>query len=146
MTGQRPNSHQKGTRCVIMDAIFERLLSVIDKQQKIIDSITIKVIQIESMGGGGSASIEDFTTGSSYKRNTLVVDPTTETVYRVITDYISTSVEDDMANGYLKLVGFESSIVSFNHNPTQAEIDVLPDDTLVAIYSSTDEPYIPDSQ
>ena len=130
-----------------MDAIFERLLSVIDKQQELIDSISKKLQQIESIGGGGGgASIEDFASGSSYKRNTLVVDPTTETVYRVIRDYTSTSVEDDASNGYLKLVGFESSIVSFNHNPTQSEIDVLPDDTLVAIYSSTDEPYIPDSQ
>ncbi len=34
--------------------------------------------------------------------------------------------------------------VTFNHNPTEEEIGALPDDSLVAVYSPTDTPYIPD--
>lgn len=127
------------------DAIFERLLKVIQDQQRIIESITTKIQQLESIGGG-SASIEDYVSGKTYQRNTLVVDTATETVYRAIEPYTSVDIDTDRANGNLKLVGFESQVVTFNHKPTQAEIDVLPDDTLVAIYSSTDTPYIPDLQ
>lgn len=130
-----------------MDAIFQRLLNVIKEQQAIIESITTKIQQLESIGGGGgSASIEDYVSGKTYKRNTLIVDPVMETVYRVIAPYTSVDIDTDHANGNIKLVGFESQVVTFNHKPTQAEIDVLPDDTLVAIYSSTDVPYIPDLQ
>ena len=130
-----------------MDAIFQRLLNVIKEQQAVIESITTKIQQLESIGGGGgSASIEDYVSGKAYERNTLVVDPVTETVYRVITPYTSVDIDTDHSNGNIKLVGFESQVVTFNHKPTQAEIDVLPDDTLVAIYSSTDVPYIPDLQ
>ena len=129
-----------------MDTIFQRLLNVIKEQQAIIESITTKIQQLESIGGGGSASIEDYVSGKTYKRNTLIVDPVMETVYRVIAPYTSVDIDTDHANGNIKLVGFESQVVTFNHKPTQAEIDVLPDDALVAIYSSTDVPYIPDLQ
>ena len=69
----------------------------------------------------------------------------TETVYRVLEEYTSVTVEDDCSNGYLKLVGFESQIVTLNHEPTQKEINALPDDSLVAIYSTT-EKYTPQEQ
>ena len=128
-----------------MDAIFQRLLNVIKEQQAIIESITTKIQQLESIGGR-SESIEDYVSGKTYKRNTLIVDPVMETVYRVIAPYTSVDIDTDHANGNIKLVGFESQVVTFNHKPTQAEIDVLPDDALVAIYSSTDVPYIPDLQ
>ena len=128
-----------------MDAIFQRLLNVIKEQQAIIESITTKIQQLESIGGG-SASIEDYVSGKTYKRNTLIVDRAMETVYRVIAPYTSVDIDTDHANSNIKLVGFESQVVTFNHKPTQAEIDVLPDDALVAIYSSTDVPYIPDLQ
>ena len=36
-----------------MDAIFQRLLNVIKEQQAIIESITTKIQQLESIGGGG---------------------------------------------------------------------------------------------
>jgi hypothetical protein len=55
------------------------------------------------------------------------------------------SVETDCANGNLKLVGFESQIIAFNGDPTQAQLNVIPDDTLVAIYSAADTPYQPPS-
>lgn len=125
--------------------IFAKLESVIKDQEKLIKSLTEKLeqLQIGIGGGGGSASIEDFTTNTRYKRNVLVVDTDTETVYRVIADYTSTSVQEDCAAGFLKLVGFESQIVTLGHEPSQKEIDSLPDNSLVAIYSATDTPYKP---
>ena len=125
--------------------IFAKLESVIKDQEKLIKSLTEKLeqLQIGIGGGGGSASIEDFTTNTKYKRNVLVVDTDTETVYRVIADYTSTAVQEDCAAGFLKLVGFESQIVTLGHEPSQKEIDSLPDNSLVAIYSATDTPYKP---
>lgn len=125
--------------------IFAKLESVIKDQEKLIKSLTEKLeqLQIGIGGGSGSASIEDFTTNTKYKRNVLVVDTDTETVYRVIADYTSTSVQEDCAAGFLKLVGFESQIVTLGHEPSQKEIDSLPDNSLVAIYSATDTPYKP---
>lgn len=126
-----------------MDAIFERLISIIDQQQRMIASIADKISKLETIGGSVMAT-EDYISGTEYKRNMLVVDPNTETVYRVLQQYTSVDVETDVENGYLKLVGFESQIVTFNHNPSQAEIEAIPEDALVAVYSSTDTPYAPD--
>ena len=130
-----------------MDPIFEGLINVIKEQQNLIQSIAEKVEKLDGLGGGGSASIEDYASGKKYTRNMLVVDKNTETVYRVIPDeYISTDVDTDASNNYLKLVGFESQIVAFSHEPTQKEIDALPDDVLVTIYSPADTPYTPPTQ
>lgn len=126
-----------------MDAIFERLISIIDQQQKTIASIADKISKLETLGGSVMAA-EDYIAGTEYKRNTLVVDTNTETLYRVLQQYTSVDVETDVENGYLKLVGFESQVVTFNHNPSQAEIEAIPEDALVAVYSSTDTPYAPD--
>ena len=128
--------------------MFQDLVNVIVQQQALITQIAEHLSQIESIGGGGggTASIEDYASGQLYKRNMLVVDTSTETVYRVLpSEYTSVSVEDDTDNGYLKLVGFESQIVTFNHKPTQDEINALPDDVVVAVYSSNDSPYQPDT-
>lgn len=129
--------------------VFEKLLTAIKAQHQLLKNIADKLEQLEVGGGGGgsgNATISDYESGKRYKRNTLVVDPATETVYRVLpSQYTSTTVDDDKRNGYLKLVGFESDIVTFDHNPSQAEIDALPDDSVVVIYSPTDVPYIPDT-
>lgn len=129
------------------DTIFQTLLDTVTRQQELIASIANKLQQIESIGGGGggtgNASIADYESGQNYERNTLLVDTSTETVYRVIDAYTSISVETDCANGHLKLVGFESQIVTVNGNPTQQQINVLPEDTLVALYSSSSTPYQP---
>jgi hypothetical protein len=127
-----------------MEPIFLRMYDIIHRQQLLIEEIADKLEQLE-LTGGGSASIEDYMSGRDYARNTLVVDTNTETVYRVLRPYTSVTVEDDTEAGHLKLVGFESQVVTFSHNPTQAEIEALPDDSLVAVYSPTDTPYIPDS-
>jgi len=125
--------------------IFEKLLEIETAREARLKRIedAIKQIKISS----GSASIEDYKGNTFYTRNTLVVDPLTETVYRTIPDegFTSTTFEADRAAGRLKLVGYESQIVTFNHKPTQAEIDALPDDVVVAVYSSNDSPYEPDT-
>lgn len=129
------------------DSVFEQLESIIKTQSELIQSISEKLQQIESIGGGGSgnATISDYESNKDYERNTLVVDVNTETVYRVLKAYKSKTVEQDCIDGNLKLVGFESQIVTFNGNPTQSQINVLPEDTLVAIYSAADAPYQPNS-
>lgn len=128
--------------------VFTALLTIIRNQNTLLKNIAEKLEQL-SIGGGGSgnASIADYEMGKTYKRNTLLVDPGSETVYRVLpAQYVSVSVEDDKRNGDLKLVGFESEIVTFDHNPSQSEINALPDDAFVVVYSPTDVPYVPDQQ
>lgn len=128
-----------------MEEIFIKFNNVIKQQQQQIKSLADKIEKLEGIGGGGgSASIEDYQTGKLYKRNVLVVDTATETVYRVLGEYTSVSVKEDCEEGHLMLVGFESQIVTFSHKPTQKEINALPDDVLVAIYSPSDAPYLPE--
>ena len=129
-----------------MDEIFVRLNRIIEDQAAIIKRLADKLERLEVGGGGGgtgNASIEDYEEGKNYKRNVLVVDPNEETVYRVLSDYTSVDLATDKSLGKLKLVGFESQVVTFDHLPTQAEIDALPEDSLVAIYSSGETPYQP---
>ena len=94
---------------------------------------------------GSQTTIVDYESGKFYRRNTLVVDKNTETVYRTTPSdgFISTTVEEDRENGRIKLVGYESQFVTFPKPPTQSELDMLPEDTLVAIYSPQDDPYTP---
>ena len=131
--------------------IFDNLVRVIEEQQALIKSISEKLQKLElnnnSNNTGGStqtATLVDYTSNTEYTRNMLVVDTDTETVYRVLTKYTSVDVDTDCRNGNLKLVGFESQVVTLDHNPTQSEIESIPEDALVAIYSSTDTPYAPD--
>lgn len=128
------------------ESVFQELMTVISRQQKLINALANKLEQLEIGAGGGgtgNASIEDYESGKLYQRNVLVVDPETETVYRVLHEYESVTVEIDRATRHLKLVGYESQFVTFNHEPSQAEIDTLPEDVLVATYSTTDDPYTP---
>ena len=127
------------------DDIFERLSTIISEQRELIVALNAKLQELELGGGSGNASIADYESGQHYIRNALLVDTSTETVYRAIREYTSVSVETDCANGNLKLVGFESQIIAFNGDPTQAQLNVIPDDTLVAIYSAADTPYQPSS-
>jgi hypothetical protein len=127
--------------------VFTTLLTIIRNQNTLLKNIAEKLKQLELGGGSGNASISDYEMGKTYKRNTLLVDPGSVTVYHVIpTQYVSVSVDDDKRTGYLKVVGFESEIVTFHHNPSQSEINALPDDAFVVVYSPTDVPYVPDQQ
>lgn len=125
---------------------FQDLINTIQEQQRLIARIANTLNQITSIGGGGSASIEDYEEGKLYKRNTLIVNPNTEIVYRVLREYTSVTIEQDLVTDppVLKMVGGESQVVTFSHNPSQAEINNLNDDTLVAVYSSNDTPYQPE--
>lgn len=128
-----------------MADIFDSLNNIISEQARLIKDLREKLEELEvgKGGGGGSASIEDYVVGKTYKRNILIVDPATETVYRAIDEFVSESIKEDHEQGHIKLVGYESQVITFDHLPTQAEIDTLPEDSLVTIYSTTDDPYIP---
>ena len=129
-----------------MEEIFQSLNDVITALARRVNSLANKVEQLErGGGGGGNATVEDYEGGKLYKRNTLLVDTATETLYRVScqTEYTSVSVEADRMAGNLKLIGFESQVITINHEPSQAELDMLPEDSLVAIYSTAANRYIP---
>lgn len=127
------------------DNFFQTLTAILGEHETLLTQIANKLEQLEiGGGGGGNATVADYLPNTTYKRNTLLVDRDTETMYRVIPDeYTSVSLTFDKEHGDLKLVGYESQFVTFNHQPTQAEIDTLPEDTLVAIYSPQDDPYSP---
>lgn len=127
--------------------IFTNLKNAIIANSNKLDAIATKLKQLELGGGGGTgnASIEDYQENKAYTRNTLLVY--NETVYRVLTDYVSRTFDLDYhgdgtpGSVKLKLVGFESGIVTYGDVPTQEEVNALPEDTLVAIYNSADDPY-----
>lgn len=121
--------------------IFARLINAVTANSNKLKEIADKLEQLEvGAGGGDYASIEDYAEGKKYKRNALVVY--NETVYRVLpTEYTSVDFDTDYKAGQLKLVGFESGIVTYGQEPSQTQVDALPEDTLVAIYNSTDDPY-----
>jgi hypothetical protein len=129
-----------------MEEIFQSLNDIIAALASRVNSLANKVEQLErGGGGGGNATVEDYEGGKLYKRNTLLVDTATETMYRVScpVEYTSVSVEADRMAGNLKLIGFESQVITINHEPSQAELDMLPEDSLVAIYSTSANRYIP---
>lgn len=129
--------------------IFTDLINQIADNTAKLESITAKLEQLEvgSGGGSGNATIEDYTLGKTYKRNTLVVYEPTETVYRALSEFTATDFNTEVSGDgtpgsiKLKLVGFESSIVTYGAPPTQEEVNALPEDTIVAIYNSAGDPY-----
>ena len=131
-----------------MDHVFQMLNEVIASLALKIHTLADKVEQLEHSGGGGgggTASIEDYESGKLYKRNVLLVDKPTETVYRACceTEYTSVSITQDMRDGNLKLVGYESQIIPFNHQPTEEELRNLPEDVVVVVYNSSSNRYNP---
>ena len=129
------------------DELFGTVYQNMYKQKLLVESIANKISVLDSIGQKSDATLQDYESNKRYIRNTLLVDRVTETVYRVTaSQYNSVTVEQDCANGNLKLVGFESQIVTFDHTPTQSEINQLPDDALVAVYSSSADPLIPSAQ
>lgn len=121
--------------------VFDRLLELETAREARLKRIedALNAIQLAT----DATSLEDYVGGKFYKRNTLVVDALTETVYRTLPreGFTSTTLQNDLENGRLKLVGYESQFVTFNHPPTDEEVNALPEDTLVAIYSPSDDPY-----
>lgn len=125
----------------IQDDLFVRLFQKIQQQQELLSSIAQKLQDLEL--GKGMATLTDYKSGTTYKRNQFVVDTQTEVVYRTTKEFTASTVATDCANGNLKLVGFESQIVTFDHEPTQYEINTVPDGAMVTIYSTADTPYLP---
>ena len=132
----------------IQDELFQRLFDVLQEHELLLKRLADNIDRLEL--GKGMATLTDYESNHEYKRNSLVVDAVTETVYRVTPrngiSYTSITVEQDCSDGNLKLVGFESQIVPFDHEPTQYEINTVPDGAMVAIYSPSDTPYRPASQ
>jgi hypothetical protein len=126
-----------------MADVFDAILAAVTAERHELDRIekALKKINI----AGSQTTIVDYEPNKFYRRNTLVVDRNTETVYRTIPSdgFISTTIDQDKAQNRLKLVGYESQFVTFDHAPIQSELDALPEDVLVAIYSSQDDPYTP---
>ena len=88
-----------------MERIFLLLNQGMSRLANIVKTLADDIVQLESIGGGGgSASIEDYESNKTYKRNTLLVDADTETMYRVCceTEYTSVTVDDDRRAGNLK--------------------------------------------
>jgi len=133
----------KGLRFFMNDNIFKRLCEVVNTQQKIIESITKKLSMIESIGGGGSAIVEDYISGKEYERNTIVVDTETEDTYRVINKYTSMDIDTDRTNGNIIVLSVGSQIIRFNHNPTKEEVANVPKGSYVIVYNPQDPPYSP---
>lgn len=126
-----------------MADVFDAILAAVTAERHELDRIekALKKINI----AGSQTTIVDYEPNKFYRRNTLVVDKNTETVYRTTPPdgFISTTVEEDRENGRIKLVGYESQFVTFPKPPTQSQLDMLPEDVLVAIYSPQDDPYTP---
>lgn len=128
------------------DDIFNQLYQVIAEQAINVQNIADKLDQLEIKSGSGGNGFVDYVPGTVYKRNQAVIDTITETAYRVVADqYTAVSIQDDTFAGKLKLLGFESQIVTFSHDPSQEEINVIPDDAVVIQYSPTDPPYDPET-
>lgn len=140
--------YERSLFMAIQDDLFERLYTAIHENQQQLARLANNIEQLDL--GKGMATLTDYESNHEYKRNSLVVDRVTETVYRVTprngTSYTSITVEQDCSDGNLKLVGFESQIIPFDHEPTQYEINTVPDGAMVAIYSPSDTPYRPASQ
>lgn len=91
------------------DNFFQTLTSILGSHEALLRQIADRLEQLEIGAGGGNATVADYEPGATYKRNTLVVDPNTETMYRVIpATYVSVSIAEDTATEKLKLVGSES--------------------------------------
>lgn len=131
-----------------LDEIFANLITLVNQQSTQLKLLADKIEQLDVGGGGsGNATIEDYTLGKTYQRNTLVVYEPTETVYRALSEFTATDFNTEVSGDgtpgsiKLKLVGFESSIVTYGAPPTQEEVNALPEDTIVAIYNSAADPY-----
>ena len=122
---------------------LDELVEIIHTQAETISSMRAHIENIESIGGGGNASFTDYESGKLYKRNNVVVDPDTETCYRVLEEYVSVNVASDVANGKLKLLAAEGQVLGVAHTPTEEEIRNYPEDAIVAVYSKSST-YVPD--
>ena len=128
------------------EQVFNDLVDIIHSQREIIHELTEYLLQIESIGGGGSGNgFQVYESGKEYKRYQALIDPNTDIAYLVVPQggdtYISESVQTDCANGNLKLLGYDGQIVTFSSPPTSTEIQNLPENVVVVEYNPADTPY-----
>jgi hypothetical protein len=138
------NEQVANLEAISIEGSLQDLNTLIQSIQNTINALDTRVTNLENRMNNlsGFNVIEDYVSGKTYNRNDMVIDPDTEIVYRVLNQYTSANLSTDLSNGQLKIVGFDSpQIVTFDHNPTQSEIDVLPNDALVVVYSSNDAAY-----
>lgn len=125
--------------------LFDTLINVINKQAELMAQMAEKINQIESIGGKGNGLLV-YTSGETYNRYQMLVDPNTNIVYLVVPhtgdQYTAISVETDCANGNLKILGYDGQIIPFNHTPSPSEIDNLPENVTVVEYNPADTPYM----
>ena len=89
-----------------------------------------------------SGGFQPYETDQEYVQYQTVVDPETMVAYMVIAEqYTSVDIRTDCQAGNLKLIGFDSQIVPFDHPPTAEEINALPENALVVEYDPDDTPY-----
>ena len=131
-----------------IEECFLRLQRIVAQQQQIIHRMAEDIVKIKIGGGGGGTGngFEVYESGKEYKKYQALIDPNTDTPYLVVpyggaTTYVSVTVEDDCAAGNLKLLGFDSQIVTFNHPPTEPEVDRLPENVVVVEYNDVDPNY-----
>ena len=100
------------------DQVFKDLVDIIHSQREIIHELTEYLLQIKSIGGGGSGNgFQVYESGKEYKRYQALIDPNTDIAYLVVPHegdtYISESVQTDCENGNL-LIDFLKMLWSLN--------------------------------
>lgn len=126
--------------------MFDALITIIRNQAQLLAEIADKINKIE-FGGGSGNGFQVYESNKLYKRYQAVIDPNTDTAYLVVpknegTEYTSVTVQQDCEDGNLKLLGYDSHIVAFDHRPSTEEISVLPEQITVVEYSTSDTPYV----
>lgn len=124
--------------------LFDTLISVIHSQRILMEAMAEKIEQL-TIGGGSGNGFQVYESNKLYKKYQALIDPNTDTAYLVVPhegdEYTSVTVEEDCRNGNLKLLGFDSQIVTFGRPPEQAEIERLPEKVIVVEYNPQDTPY-----
>ena len=125
-----------------IEECFRRLIDLVDQQRQIIHRLTEDLIKLTP----GSTGFEVYESGKEYKRYQALIDPNTDIAYLVVpynggTKYTSVTVQQDCADGNLKLLGYDSQIVTFDHSPSPTEVNTLPENVTVVEYNPSDTPY-----
>jgi hypothetical protein len=125
--------------------LFDALIQLFKQQQSLMEQIADKISRMEPGGGGTGNGFQVYESNKVYKKYQAVIDPSTDVPYLVVPsegdEYTSITVKQDCANGNLKLLGFDSQIVTFDHQPTVNDLKTLPEKAVVVEYSPSDTPY-----
>lgn len=133
-----------------MEQVFTNLLNALQEQKRLIEELNLKIQQLEiggGGGGGGNAVIADYAPSTEYKHNALVHDINNHNLYLVVcpVSYMSIDVDTDRRNGNLKLINSDvlGNLLVLDHDPTGDEIQEIDENTVVVVYSPSDDPFVP---